>query len=295
MRIGELFKQNRPVISFEIFPPKPETPIEVIYDTLAALSELAPDFISVTYGAGGSSRDRTVEIARAVEEKYGLTALAHLTSISSDKEEIESVLEELRTSGIKNILALRGDLPVGGTEADYAERDFMYAGDLMRFIKEKDYFCLGGASYPEGHPECIDYDKNLDHLLFKQESGAEFLITQIFLDNDYYFHLKEQMLKKGITIPMTAGIMPVLNKAQIERMTALCGCSIPAKFRRMMDRFEHDPEALRQAGIAYAIEQIIDLLASGVEGIHIYTMNRPDTTRGICDNITEIRELLQRG
>jgi len=294
MKIGESFKKGKPIISFEIFPPKAETSVEVIFETLDSLSELKPDFISVTYGAGGSSKDRTVEIATAVQERYGVTALAHLTSISSKKEEINAVLAELKKNGVENILALRGDLPQGSSPEQFLDRDFTYASDLMRHIKTQGDFSIGGACYPEGHQECRVFTDNIEHLKAKQEAGAEFLISQIFLDNEFYFVLKEEMLKKGVNIPVTAGIMPVLNKTQIERLTALCGCSIPPKFRRMMNRFADDPQAMHQAGIAYAIEQIIDLLASGVEGIHIYTMNRADITREITESITEIRELLTR-
>lgn len=292
MKIKELFK-NSPVISLEIFPPKPESPVEIILDTIDALSDLKPDFISVTYGAGGSSKSHTLEIANLIKNKYGIEALAHLTCINSTKSDIDKVLNELKGYGVDNILALRGDLPQDDSFDVSAKRDFKYAGDLVSYIKGKDEFCLAGACYPEGHIENTDTISDLHNLKSKVDKGIDFLITQLFFDNNLLYDFKEKLDILGIDIPISAGVMPVINKRQIERITNLCGASIPLKFRRILDKYEHNPEALKDAGVAYATEQIIDLLSSGIDGIHLYSMNRPDIARGIFNQIQNIRNYFQ--
>ncbi len=288
MKIKELFK-NKPVISLEIFPPKPETPIDTILNTIDELSGLEPGFISVTYGAGGSSRAHTVKIADLIKNKYGIEALAHLTCISSTKEEIDNTLEQLKKSNIENILALRGDVPEGEDSAMPDNCRYRYASDLISQIKAKDGFCIGAACYPEGHIECRDSVSDLKHLRKKVECGADFLITQLFFDNNLFFSFLEKLDIMGVSIPVSAGIMPVINKKQIERITSLCGASLTPKFRRILDKYGDNPAALKEAGIAYAAEQIIDLLSFGVDGIHLYTMNRPEIAKKIISHISDIR------
>ena len=288
MKIKDLYK-NKPVISLEIFPPKPENPIDTVLDTIDALSDLRPAFISVTYGAGGSSKSHTVKIAEIIKNKYNIEALAHLTCVGSTKAEIDNILAELKESNIENIMALRGDLPLG-TGPEILERaEYRYAKDLIAHIKEVGDFCIGAACYPECHIECRDSVTDLKNLKTKVESGPDFLITQLFFDNNLYYSFMEKLDILGVDLPVSAGIMPVINKKQIERITSLCGASIPDKFRRMMDKYEDNPAALKEAGTAYATEQIIDLLSSGADGIHLYSMNRPEVARKIINHISEIR------
>ncbi|MCK9217906.1 MAG: methylenetetrahydrofolate reductase [NAD(P)H] [Firmicutes bacterium] len=288
MKIKELFK-NKPVISLEIFPPKPESPVDTIYKTIDGLYDLKPDYISVTYGAGGSSKSHTLKIADIIKNKYNIEALAHLTCINSAKEDVDNVLKELKSYGVENVLALRGDIPLDDEFDINARRDFKYAKDLVSYIKESDDFCIAGACYPEVHIECTDSKEDLKHLKEKVDNGVDFLITQLFFDNNLFYSFKEKADAIGINIPISAGIMPVINKKQIERITSLCGTSIPLKFRRILDKYEHNPEALKEAGIAYATEQIIDLLSYGIDGIHLYTMNKPEISRKIFNQIESIR------
>ena len=288
MKIKELFK-NKPVISLEIFPPKPESPVDTIYKTIDGLYDLKPDYISVTYGAGGSSKSHTLKIADIIKNKYNIEALAHLTCINSAKEDVDNVLKELKSYGVENVLALRGDIPLDDEFDIDARRDFKYAKDLVSYIKESDDFCIAGACYPEVHIECTDSKEDLKHLKEKVDNGVDFLITQLFFDNNLFYSFKEKADAIGINIPISAGIMPVINKKQIERITSLCGTSIPLKFRRILDKYEHNPEALKEAGIAYATEQIIDLLSYGIDGIHLYTMNKPEISRKIFNQIESIR------
>lgn len=294
MKIKELYT-NKPVISLEIFPPKPETPIDTIIDTIDDLSDLKPAFISVTYGAGGTSKGHTVKIADMIKNKYGIEALAHLTCIGSKRSEIDAVLGQLRQSGIENIMALRGDLPIGSGPELMEQAEYRYAKDLIAHIKETDSFCTGAACYPECHIECRDSVQDLKNLKQKVESGADFLITQLFFDNNLYYSFMEKLDILGVDLPVSAGIMPVINKKQIERITGLCGASIPVKFRRILDKYGDNPAALKEAGTAYATEQIIDLLSSGADGIHLYTMNRPEVARKIISHISDIRSFFDEG
>ncbi|HYE81320.1 MAG TPA: methylenetetrahydrofolate reductase [NAD(P)H] [Clostridia bacterium] len=288
MKIKELYK-NKPVISLEIFPPKPEASINTVLDTIDALSDLRPGFISVTYGAGGSSKAHTVKIADLIKNKYHIEALAHLTCIGSTKSDIECILEELKESNIENIMALRGDFPNGEDPASLDKSEYRYAKDLITHLKEDGSFCIGAACYPEGHIECRDSIADLRHLKQKAECGADFLITQLFFDNNLFYSFLEKLDILGVSLPVSAGIMPVINKKQIERITNLCGATLPAKFRRILDKYGDNPEALKEAGIAYAAEQIIDLLSYGADGIHLYTMNRPEVARKIVSHISNIR------
>lgn len=294
MKIKEFYK-NKPVISLEIFPPKPEMPIDTVFDTIDALSDLKPAFMSVTYGAGGSSKAHTVKIADAIKNKYNIEALAHLTCIGAKRDEIDNILKQLKDYNIENIMALRGDMPVDSDPASLESPEYKYAKDLISYIKEEDSFCIGAACYPEGHIECPDKVQDLKHLKLKADSGADFLITQLFFDNNLYYSLLEKLDILDVKLPVSAGIMPVINKKQIERITGLCGASIPAKFRRILDKYGDNPEALKEAGIAYATEQIIDLLSGGAAGIHLYTMNRPEVARKIISPITNIRSFFEEG
>jgi methylenetetrahydrofolate reductase (NADPH) len=291
MRIRELFDKNKTVVSLEVFPPKIDSPIESVFNTIEELKDLKPDYISVTYGAGGQAKGRTVEIASKIKNQYGIESLAHLTCIASTKDEIQRVFDELRENNIENILALRGDIP---ENPDFRFPDplhYAHASDLIKEIREQGDFCIGGACYPEGHVDCTSKIKDIKYLKEKVAAGAEYLITQLFFDNEMFYRFMELLDLADINVPVSAGIMPVLNKRQIIRITQLSGCDLPPKFKRIIDRYEHNPEALKEAGEAYAIEQIIDLMAWGVRGIHLYTMNKPDTARRIINNIENIRKL----
>ncbi len=295
MLIRDKFKDKRPLISFEIFPPKREYPVETIYNTIDALNDMEPDFISVTYGAGGSTKDTTVDIASFIEKKYSLSALAHLTCLTSTKEEIDDTLNLLKVSGVRNVLALRGDYPKDAGANYKGPNHYKYAKDLITHIKKREDFCVGAACYPEKHLECYNLDKDLVHLKEKVDSGVDFLITQLFFDNETFYRFKEKTDKLNIDIPIIAGILPVLSKNQVEKILSLTGCTLPQKFLRILEKYENNPDALREAGIAYATDQIIDLLSWGVDGIHIYTMNRPKTTRRILESIKTIRGVLTNG
>lgn len=285
MKIDEIFAKKDLVFSFEIFPPKTTSSVDTIYKTLEELKDLKPDFISVTYGAGGSlTNNRTTELSSLVKEKYGVESVAHLTCISSTKDEIDIVLDDLKGHGIENILALRGDIPVGQDP----KGEFNYAYELISHIKKRGDFNILGACYPEGHVRGRDLKEDMMHLKLKEEMGATHFISQLFFDNNYFYDMLEEKYKLGIKSPIQAGIMPVVNKNQIERISSLCGAHIPEKFIKIMNKYEHDKDALREAGIAYAVEQIVDLVSSGVDGIHLYTMNNPYVARRIHDNINTI-------
>lgn len=271
MRTSEIFK-NKTVLSLEIFPPRRNASINIIYDTLDELKGVNPDFISVTYGAGGSENNTaTLKIASAIKNDYGIESVAHLPGIYLTENDVLKVLDDFKQQGIENILALRGDI---NPELE-PKQDFRYASDLISFIKEKGDFNIIGACYPEGHSECGSLAEDVQNLKTKVDAGADQLITQLFFDNDYFYAFRERALMAGINVPIEAGIMPVVNKKQIEKMVSLCGVKLPRKFTAIMEKYENNPIAMRDAGIAYAIDQIVDLLAQDVDGIHLYTMNNP--------------------
>lgn len=291
MKIIDLFKNKKTVVSLEVFPPKIDAPIESVYKTIDELKDLKPDFISVTYGALGNIKGRTVEIASKIKKEYGIESLAHLTCIAATKEEMNKTFMELKENGIENVLALRGDLPA---DPDFKFPDplhFKYARDLIKEIKEKTDFSIAAACYPEGHVTCTSKVDDIKFLKEKVDMGAEYLITQLFYDNELFYDFMEKTAIANINVPISCGILPVLNKNQVMRITQLSGCKLPPKFLRILDRYENNPEALKEAGEAYAIEQIIDLMAFGVSGIHLYTMNKPDTARRIINNIENIRKI----
>lgn len=284
MKTSEIFKEKK-VLSFEIFPPKRTGSINTIYDTLDGLQDLSPDFISVTYGAGGSENNRrTIKIASSIKNDYGIESVAHLPCINLDKDGVLGMLEDFKTAGVENVLALRGDL----NPDSEPKKDFKYASDLVAFIKENSDFNIIGACYPEGHRECGDIVEDIKNLKTKVEAGTDQLISQLFFDNNLFYSFAEKAKIAGINVPIEAGIMPVVNKKQIERMVNLCGVELPRKFMRIMDRYEHNPEAMRDAGIAYAIDQIVDLITQGVDGIHLYTMNNPFIARKIYRAINSL-------
>lgn len=284
MRTSGLFKFKK-VLSFEIFPPKRTDSINTIYDTVEKLKVLSPDFISVTYGAGGSeSNAQTLEIASAVKNTYGIESVAHLPCINLTKRDVLKMLDCFRDAGIENILALRGDVNPNFTP----KNDFKYASDLISFIKENGDFNIIGACYPEGHIESPTIIEDIRNLKNKVDAGASQLITQIFFDNSYFYSFRERAIIAEINVPIEAGIMPVVNRKQIERMVTLCGVNLPKKFLSIMDKYENNPEAMRDAGIAYAVDQIVDLIAQGVEGIHLYTMNNPYIAHRIYEAINSL-------
>lgn len=286
MKLAQLFNEEKTVFSFEVFPPKRDNPIQTIYDTLDQLQDLKPDFISVTYGASGSLADNsTCEIASAIKHKYGIESAAHLTCVNSTKEEVTEVLRRLDESGVENILALRGDMVPDVPP----KKDFRHANELISFIRDTDYsFGISGACYPEGHLDSRNQVEDILNLKKKVEAGAEHLISQLFFDNEVFYDFLDKARIAGINVPIEAGIMPVTNKKQIERMVSLCGASLPAKFTKMMSRYENRPQAMRDAGIAYAVNQIVDLVSCGVDGVHLYTMNNPYIARRICESVQSL-------
>lgn len=283
MRVSELFGKKT-VFSFEVFPPKKDSPVEVIYDTLEELKNLSPDFISVTFSAGGSGNGHLACAVASKIKEYGITPVIHLPCINYSKAEIDSTLAEIDVCGIENILALRGDI-----NPDIPPKtDFRYASDLITYLRTRGDYDIAAACYPEVHPEADSFVDDIRNLKIKVDSGAEHLITQLFFDNDSFYEFREKAAIAGINVPIEAGIMPVVNKKQIERMVTTCGASLPKKFVRIMQRYEHNPEALRDAGIAYAIDQIVDLAAEGVDGIHLYTMNKPYVAKRISEAVSGI-------
>ena len=285
MKIPELFKNHKPVFSFEIFPPKKDGSLETIYKTLDELVDLKPDFISVTYGAGGTvPGGSTREIVSVIKTKYHTESIAHLTCVNSTKADVDRIIEEFKESGIENVLALRGDI----NPEIPPKKDFLHASDLIAYMKERGEFSFSGACYPEGHSEAGSLEEDIEHLKRKVDAGASHLISQLFFDNETFYKFLDRAVKHGINVPIEAGIMPCVNAKQIQRMVTMCGASLPPKFTRLIARFGDNPEAMRDAGIAYAADQIIDLAANGVDGIHLYTMNNPYIARKISESVSEI-------
>lgn len=283
MKITQLFHDtNRAILSYEVFPPKKTSPIESVYDKLEAICALRPDFVSVTYGAGGSgAHSRTCALASKIKNDYGIESVVHLTCVCNDREDVLENLDEFRENNIENILALRGDRPQDAAP----KTDFTHASDLTAFIAAHGDFDIAGACYPEVHPEAENEVDDVLNLRKKVDAGASHLISQLFFDNAAFYRFRERCQIAGISVPLEAGIMPVTNKNQIEHMVTMCGASLPAKFTRMMMKYEANPEALRDAGLAYAIDQIVDLLSNGVDGIHLYTMNNPLVAKRVTEAV----------
>lgn len=285
MKISEILKSKKVTVSFEVFPPKEWSKIETTKAVVREMAKSAPAFMSVTYGAAGTRTGFTTEIAQAIMES-GVVPLSHLTCLTSTKDKIKSVLGEWKENGIENILALRGDIP---RDFEFPNgRHFEHAYELVETIKEEGGFCIGGACYPEIHPESAGRVEDIQHLKEKVDCGVDFLTTQMFFDNEVFFRFKENCLIKGIDVPIIAGIMPITNAGQIKRSVELSGCSFPKKFSKIIERFGDDPAKMKQAGIIYATEQIIDLMANGQNNIHIYTMNKPDVAESIMKGLSAI-------
>lgn len=285
MRISEIYDKNKKSLSFEIFPPKKDSELKNIDATLEVLCELKPDFISVTFGAGGSSNcNRTIELAKKIKYNYHVEPVVHLTCLSYTQSEIDEFSRVLVAEGIENVLALRGDKNPNIQEKE----DFKHASDLISYLKREDNFCIAGACYPECHPESENRVIEMKHLREKVNAGAEVLLSQLFFDNDYFFRFVEDCRISGIEVPVIPGIMPVINASQIKRMVTMCGASFPVRFQKIINKYEDNREALFDAGMSYALSQIIDLLASDIDGIHLYTMNNPSVAKKICEGIKNI-------
>lgn len=283
--IKDLFNEKKPTISFEVFPPKKDDEFEGVYATLDKLSILKPDFISVTYGAGGSRSKKTVEIASYIKNTLGIEALAHMTCVGNKKEDIDKVCEELASANINHVLALRGDRPAYMTDEQYESRDFAYANELITYMKSKTDLHIAGACYPEKHFEAMSKRADIANLKNKVATGCDFLITQLFMNNDVFYDFQEKCLANGITVPICAGIMPITSAKQVATTISLSGTSIPKAFSDLVARYGDNPEDMRKAGIDYAIRQILDLKEYGADGIHIYSMNKPKMTAEIMDAI----------
>ena len=284
MKVTDIISGKKPSLSFEVFPPKTETGLHDVMESAAEIASLNPGYMSVTYGAGGSTARYTAEIAEGLLS-LGVTPVAHLSCIGATRESIREKLISLREKGIENVLALRGDLPDDGREH---LSDYRYASDLASEIREFGGFCVGGACYPEGHPESRDAAADIASLKIKTECGCEYLTTQMFFDNNILYNFMYRLMKAGIDVPVVAGIMPVTNPKSIKRICAISGTSLPQRFLRIVERYGDEPEAMKQAGIAYATEQIIDLYANGFNAVHVYSMNKPDVAAAIKSNISEI-------
>ena len=285
MKIIDIIGAGKPSLSFEVFPPKTSDTFDSVKKASEEIATLNPAFMSVTYGAGGGTSEYTLEIAKNLQIK-GITALAHLTCVNSTKEEVSARLRSLKESGIENILALRGDITPENQNRE--KWDYHFANELVSQIKRDYDFCVGGACYPEGHPECDSQSKDIDNLKRKVEAGCDFLTTQMFFDNNILYNFLYKLRNKGVDVPVVAGIMPVTNGKQIKRTCALCGSLLPPRFKAIVDKYGDNPEAMKQAGIAYATEQIIDLYANGINVVHVYSMNKFDVAKKICDNVSEI-------
>ncbi len=286
MKIRDILDSKKVTLSYEVFPPKAGASFEPVINAVDELCKDKPDFMSVTYGAGGGTSNNTVKIASHIQNDLNVTALAHLTCVSSTKEQVVKAIDEIKANGIENILALRGDIPKGG---EYPVGEYYkYASELVKEIKSKGDFCVGAACYPEGHTECEHKEDDIKNLKLKVDSGVDFLTTQMFFDNNVLYNFLYRIREQGITVPVIAGIMPVTNGKQIARICQLSGTYLPARFKAIVDKFGDNPEAMKQAGIAYATDQIIDLVANGIKGIHIYTMNKPDIAESIKKNLSYI-------
>lgn len=289
MKIKDRLMDGKVHISFEVFPPKTDAKFESVQNAVDEIAKLTPSFISVTYGAGGGTSKNTVKIASHIQNELGVDSIAHLTCVSSTKEEVRQRVQEMKESGIQNILALRGDIPA---ESEFPiPNQYKYAYELIEDIKAQGDFCIGAACYPEGHVECEHKEDDIAHLKQKVDCGVDFLTTQMFFDNSVFYNFLYRIREKGITVPVLPGIMPVTNGKQIARSCQLSGAVLPSRFRAIVDRFGDNPKAMQQAGIAYATDQIIDLIANGIQNIHVYSMNKPEVAAAIMSNLSEILKL----
>ncbi len=288
MKITEIIKGDKPSLSFEVFPPKNETSFESVKAATEEIANLSPSFMSVTYGAGGGTSRYTLEIAENLKKNNGVTTLEHLSCISSTKETVTKRIAEIKAAGIENVMALRGDIPDSMKNDDRSLWDYRYAVDLVRELKASGDFCVGGACYPEIHPESTNQSEDIKYLKEKVDAGCDFLTTQMFFDNNLFYNFLFKIREAGITVPVIAGIMPITAANQLERAIKLSGSFIPQRFKSLVDKFGDNPAAMKQAGIAYATDQIIDLYANGINAVHVYSMNKPEVAAKIQDNLSDI-------
>lgn len=286
MKIADHLEQKTLSLSFEVFPPKTDANYDTVKTATEQIAALKPSFVSVTYGAGGGTSRYTLAIAENIQKRYDVPSIAHLTCVSSTRETVRQRIEEFKKAGIETIMALRGDVPQELLGADRSGWDYHYAVELVREIRESGDFCIGGACYPEVHPESADQKEDIRHLKEKVDAGCDFLTTQMFFDNNLFYNFLYKIREAGITVPVVPGIMPITNGSQIDRAIRLSGSYVPARYMSIVERFGSDPEAMKQAGIAYAIDQIIDLYASGIPHVHVYTMNKPDVAESIMTSLS---------
>lgn len=289
MKIIDILNSDKLSLSFEVFPPKTETNFETVKTATEEIAKLKPSFMSVTYGAGGGTSKYTLDIAKNIKERYDVPTLAHLTCVSSTKETVRKKIEEIKSAGLKNVMALRGDIPAGLENEDRSNWDYKYAIELIRELKETaPDFCVGCACYPEIHPESTNQKEDIKRLREKVDAGCDFIITQMFFDNNLLYNFLYKIREAGITVPVIPGIMPITNANQVERAIKLSGSFMPQRFKSLVDKFGFDPAAMKQAGIAYATDQIIDLYANGINNVHVYSMNKPDVAKSIQSNLSNI-------
>ena len=289
MKIIDRLHEDRLSLSFEVFPPKTDTAFESVKHATEEIAKLRPAFMSVTYGAGGGTSQYTLDIARNIKEQYGVPTLAHLTCVSSTKETVHARIADIKAAGIQNVMALRGDIPTGFENADRSRWDYHHAIELIRELKESGTdFCIGGACYPEIHPESTNQSEDIKYLKEKVDAGCEFLTTQMFFDNNLLYNFLYKIREAGITVPIIPGVMPITNGNQVERAIKLSGSFMPQRFKSLVDKFGTSPAAMKQAGIAYATDQIIDLFANGITNVHVYSMNKPDVAAAIQRNLSDI-------
>lgn len=288
VKVIDILKNEKLAISFEVFPPKTDTAFESVKEAAEEIARLKPSFMSVTYGAGGGTSKYTLDIARDVKESCGVPMIAHLTCVSSTKETVKARIEEIKAAGIENVMALRGDLTPELEKSDRTKWDYRHASELVQELKKSGDFCIGGACYPEIHPESADQKEDIKYLKEKVDAGCDFLTTQMFFDNNLLYNFLYKIREAGITVPIIPGIMPITNANQVERAIKLSGSFMPQRFKSLVDKFGHSPAAMKQAGIAYATDQIIDLYANGITNVHVYSMNKPDVAGKIKDNLSEI-------
>ncbi len=289
MKIIDILKREEMSLSFEVFPPKKETSYDNVKAATEEIAKLKPAFMSVTYGAGGGTSAYTLDIGKNIKDNYGVPLLAHLTCISSSKDAVKEQIKAIKAAGIKNVMALRGDIPEDMKDEDRSNWDYNHAYELINQLKNDDYdFCIGGACYPEVHPESANQREDIKSLKIKVDAGVDFLTTQMVFDNNLFFNFMYKLREAGVTVPVVPGIMPITNANQVERAIKLSGAFMPQRFKAMVDKFGSDPIAMRQAGIAYATDQIIDLYANGITNVHVYSMNKPDVAKGIYDNVSDI-------
>lgn len=289
MKIVDIIAQDVPSLSFEVFPPKTETNFESVKTATEEIAKLCPSFISVTYGAGGGTSKYTLDIVKNIEQTYGVPTLAHLTCVSSTRETVAQKIKEIKAAGVTNVMALRGDIPEALAGADRSHWEYQHAVDLVLELKASGAdFCIGGACYPEIHPESTNQKEDIKWLKEKVDAGCDFLTTQMFFDNNLLYNFLYKIREAGITIPVIPGVMPITNANQVQQAIKLSGSFMPQRFKSLVDKFGADPAAMKQAGIAYATDQIIDLYANGITAVHVYSMNKPDVAAKIQSNLSDI-------